>query len=189
MDLQKTRFNDANREDIKLYLAEGGKSSGIPLTPLQEKLLERWRYADERIRENKYSREQVAKFIMGKFEVCRDTAYRDIVNAEDAFVSSYPLNKKSLSQNRIEFLINKINQHYIKGEGLIAAMQEKTLQKYIEKYPDATIPHSPKTIIYKIEKIVQQNVIVNNETIAEEADEAFTASEEILKRLEGTDDE
>lgn len=186
MDLQKTRFNDANREEIQYYLAEGGKSSGVELSAKQLQILERWRYADERIRENKYTREQIAKFIMGKFDVCRDTAYRDIVNAEHVFASTAPLNKKYITQRRIEFLEKKINDCYIKGETMIAAMLEKVLQKYIEKYPDALLPHSPKTIIYKI---VQNNVTVNQDAIVQEAEEAFGKTDEILKRLEDKSDE
>lgn len=190
MDLQKTRFNDETREEIQYYISQGGRSSGIELSEKKLAILERWRYADERLRENKYTREQIAKFIIGKFEVCRDTAYRDIVNAEHVFASTAPLNKKYETQKRIEFLIAKINECYLRREYLIASILEKTLQKYIEKYPDAVIPHSPKTIIYKIvQNNVQNNVTVDYSKLAADAEDAFDATDEILKQLEGKDDE
>ena len=150
-------------------------------------LLERWRHADERIRENKYSREQIAKFIMSIFKVCRDTAYRDIVNAERVFVSSYPLNKQYETGLRIEFLKRKINEMFLLGDNMTAANLEKVLQKYIDAYPDAIVPHSPKTIIYKL---IQNNTTITNNVASaiQEAEQAFASSGDVLQILEAEDE-
>lgn len=180
MALPKLRYNDANREDILRFLQAGGDSSQVQLTDKQNELIERWRFADEKIRENRYKRNELANFITGKFGVSRDTAMRDIVNAEYVFSSSAPLNKRFLIGQRIEFLQKKINEAYIDGDRWSAGILEKQLCKYIEIYPDFLPPRSPKTIIYKF----QQTNIVNSLTVEQAADQA----ESVLKRLEENED-
>lgn len=181
MELQtKKRFNDSNREDILTYLEAGGAESGVELTDKQKQLLERYKYADEKIREDKHKRETVANFIMAKFSVSRDTAYKDIVNAEFIFSSSYPLNKRYIISNRIEYLQKKINDCYTDKLYYEAAQLEKVLQKYIADYPDFLPPRAPKQIILNI----QNNILATTMN----AEQAFDMAADIAKQLENNDD-
>lgn len=163
---------DTNRDVIELYLvSEEGK---VELNDQQKKLLQRWQYADELIRKNEMRRETIARMIMVKFLVSRMTAYQDIVQAENVFASSTPLNKKYRVQLRIEFLEMKINELYGEVEPdpddpkqedelekifrrqrnskyILEAIQlEKVLKDYYKLYPDVTPPRSPKTIVFKV---------------------------------------
>jgi hypothetical protein len=188
LDLRSNK--DSNREAIELYLVS--EEGSIDLTDQQKKLLLRWEYADELIRQKEIrDRETQARMIMRKFEVSRTTAFQDIVNAEAIFASSTPLNKKYRIGLRIEFLEKKIDELYgnmkafepeaqdekedplakvfrIKqNEEYItqAIMLEKVLQKYYDIYPTYIPPKSPRTIIYKI----QQNVLPSAPMSVDEA--------------------
>lgn len=182
MELQKKRYNDFNRDDILHYLEAGGDGNdeGIVLSEKQIDLYNRWQFAAEKIRERKYKREQIALFIQGAFKVSRDTAMRDIVNAEYVFAASAPLNKQFLIQNRIEFLQIKINECYISKDYFNAAQLEKVLQKYIDSYPETTPVRSPKIINY----IFQQN---NMNVTTMTADEAFQQADQVLKDMDSND--
>ncbi len=180
METKRLRYSDDNREEILAFLESGGSDTVIELTDKQKELLDRWKFADEKIREQKYKRYQIAEFIMAAKNVSRDTAMRDIVNAEYVFSSSFPLNKKYLIGQRIEFLQKKINDAYTDNDRLNAALLEKQLCKYIEMYPEFKAPQSPKTIIYKF----QQNNFINNQTVAD----ADAKAETVIKRLEANED-
>jgi hypothetical protein len=181
MELQKKqRFSDTNREDLLTYLEQGGPESGIELTPKQAELLDRYKYADQLIRSGKYKRDTVANMIIAKCEVSRDTAYKDIINAEYLFSSSYPLNKRYLIGLRIELLQKQIRRAFVIKDYMAAAQLEKVLQKYIADYPDFLPPRAPKQIVLNI-----QNNILNTDMTAEQA---FTMAADIAKRLEGNDD-
>lgn len=97
------RYDSPNVEVIERYLASAGE--GIILTELQQKILERLRFADERIRQNngRFKRNEIANQVMMRFNVSRDTAFKDIVNAEHVFSSSAPLNKKYEIQAELNF--------------------------------------------------------------------------------------
>lgn len=182
MELAKTRFSDTNRDDIVRYLEAGGNNNteGLILSDKQMELYHRWQFAAEKIREQKYKREQIAQFIIGAYGVSRDTAYRDIVNAEYVFAASYPLNKQFLIQNRIEFLQKKINDAFIDKDYASAAKLEKELREYIDMYPESKPIRAPKTINF----IIQNNLIVTQLT----ADQAFAEAEVVIKELEGKDE-
>lgn len=194
--MSRQRFLDGNREVIQRYVDAGGE--GVELNDIQMKLLDRWRYADELIRQSffgKYQlREDIANALITKFDVSRDTAYRDIVNAEHVFSSSAPLNKKYFTHRRIEFITyivseltkpieikddeGKVVKSYIDPENAaIAAKWEAVLQKYVEKYPDYVPMRSPKTIIYNI----QQNLLTTNITVDEAAQEADVIITQLTK--------
>lgn len=183
MELQKKRYNDFNRDDIVRYLEAGGAGNdeGLLLTEKQTELFKRWEFAAEKIRERKYKREQIAAFIQGAFQVSRDTAMRDIVNAEYVFAASAPLNKQFLIQNRIELLQIKINECYISKDYLNAGLLEKTLQKYIDIYPETKPVRSKHIINY----VIQQNTMnVTNITI----EQASWEADDMAKQLEGYND-
>jgi hypothetical protein len=184
-DLTKKRFDDTNRDAIMYYYQAGGASNeeGIILTDKQKELSDRWLFAAAKIREMKYSSDQVAKFIMGAFDVGRDTAYRDIVNAQYVFAASYPINKNFLIQCRIEFLIKKINDAYVDNDlnGSIKATKlEKELRGYIEMYKEVSPARSPKTINF----IIQNNLLITTQT----GEQAFQQADEVIKQLEENDD-
>jgi hypothetical protein len=180
MELQRRRFNDDLIQTFIDYFQQGGKSSGIELSAKDSEILERVRFADEKIRERRHSREQISKFIIGHFSVCRDTAYKDIIMAESVFSSSFPLNKQSLIAARIEFLQKKIDECYIDKEFIAAGILEKNLQKYIEMYKDYQAPRSPKTIVYNI----QNNIHQTNTTV----DQAVEEVEALILELEKKED-
>lgn len=182
MKLQRTRYNDANRDVILLYIESGGNDEEIILSDKQKELLDRWRFADEKINEQKYKRNQIADFIIGKYGGSRDTAFRDIVNAQYVFSSGYPLNKQHMIGARIEFLQKKINDCYLQKDAHAAAKLEKELRLYILHYPDTTPPHSPKNIILSFSK----NVFVTKSDMTFE--DAILQSDEIIKQLEDKDD-
>ena len=177
------RYSDDNRDAILAFVEAGGDGNdeGISLSPKQEELYKRWNTAAEKIRERKYKREQVANFLIAAYGISRDTAYKDIVNAEFIFAASAPLNKKFLTQQRIELLQIKIYECYVNNDYFNAALLEKILQKYIEMYPEQQPLRSPKNITFNI----QQNIF-NNVTMT--VDEAMKDSEDIIKLLEQKDD-
>lgn len=180
MQLARTRFNEDLIDNFITYFQEGGESSGIELSNVELKVLERVRFADEKIRERKYRREGIANFIRTKFGVCRDTAYKDIVMAETVFSSSFPLNKNAMIASRIELLEKEINNCYRDKNPIAAGILEKSLQKYIEIYKDVAAKRSPKTIVYNI----QNNIHQTNITIEQAEEEA----EQLALELEQKED-
>jgi hypothetical protein len=100
--------------------------------------------------------------------------------AESVFSSSYPLNKNSLIEARIEFLQKTIDNCIIDKEFQAAALFEKSLQKYIEDYKDIAPKRSPKTINY----ILNQNIHQTNITI----NEALRDAEGLAIELESKED-
>ncbi|MGN6293755.1 MAG: hypothetical protein ACTHMV_13510 [Chitinophagaceae bacterium] len=159
----------SNREVIETYLVN--EEGTVQLNDKQKQLLDRWSYADELIRKNEMRRETIALMLIRQFKVSRATAYQDIVNAENVFASSTPLNKKYRIQLRIEFIEMKINELYdfvvpppaeessearmlrkLKNEYYLnqAISLEKVLQKYYHDYPDLTPSRSPKNIILQV---------------------------------------
>jgi hypothetical protein len=208
MATERLRFNTENRDVIERFLESGGDDELVKLNDKQKELLDRWRYADEILRENKtFKREIIANKISAKFDVSRDTAFRDIMNAEHVFLSTTPLNKKYWIQRRIEYIqaiIDKLlhaafeenpDQKRVNENGKIewnitppvsdinyelAVKWEAVLQKYIAAYPDFLAPRSPKTIVFN----VQQNILNTNITL----DQAEKQAEEILLQLKEKDD-
>lgn len=167
----------ANRDAILQYLMTGGEGE---LSETQQKLYERYAYADEIIRKNvgKKKRTEIAEMIQGRWGISKPTAFADIVNAEYIFCSSTPLNKKYTIQNRIEFLEVQIRDASINKDYDAVAKLEKVLSGYIQMYPDYEGPKSPKTVIFNV-----TNNNLNVATVTHE--EAFNEAEEILKELEG----
>jgi len=150
----------SNRDVIEQHLIAGGE--GVELTDIQERLLERWTYADEVIRANvgRMKREQIANLIIKKFGVHRATAYQDIVNAEYVFSSSSPLNKKYRIQLRIEFLENQIRLAAAGNDHFSVAQLEKVLQKYYDSYPETNAKQSPRSFHFHVNsKQVADSVI------------------------------
>lgn len=183
--MAKQRFPDDNKDVIKRYLAAGGEGSGVVLDKVQVRLLERLRYADELLRRQVFlpcRREVIANAIQAKFDVSRDTAYRDIVNAQDVFLSLTPLNKRYEIQLRIELLKDKISEMFLIGDREGALFAEKILQSYLEKYPEPVELRSPKNILFLLQ---QNNLTVNNMT----GEEAFEKAAEVLQIMQSDDDE
>ena len=176
------RIGDESLDRLTRYLQAGGDGSGVLVTEKDLVILDRARYADEKIRENKYKREEIANFIKAKYSISRDTAFKCIVIAESLFSSAYPLNKKNIIGLRIELLIKKINDAYIDKDVFNAVGLEKQLREYIKMYPDYTPPRSPKNITYVIGGDLHQTQ--NNLTIQQATD----AADALIKHLEENDD-
>jgi hypothetical protein len=108
--IEKLGKTDSNRDVIELYLVS--EEGQVLLNDKQKELLQRWQYADELIRQHVMKRSDIAVMIEVKFKVSKVTALQDIVNAENLFASSTPLNKRYRIQLRIEFLEMKISELY-----------------------------------------------------------------------------
>jgi hypothetical protein len=200
---KRLRNKSENRDAILAFVECGGDQTLIELNEVQNRMLIRWRAADELIRKGGeyFLRENVVKKLMFEFSISRDTAYQDVVSAEHVFSSSAPLNKRYWIQRRVEYLqqiIDKLVQGNTESEVdengknivtwtgdadamEVAAKWESVLQKYIDKFPDFIPARSPKKIIYNI----QNNLLVNNTTTVMEANEKY---EQVLKHLEEHDD-
>lgn len=179
MGLPAKRFNEETIDALTLFLELGGEAE---LSDKHKEILERIRYADEILRQQRHKREEVATFIKNKFGISRDTAYRDIVIAEKVFSSSTPLNKKYEVQLRIELLKKQINNCYTDKDVFNAAQLEKVLQKYYDMYPDYKEPRSPKNITFVINGGIHQTN--NNLTLAQ----AEAKTDDLIKLLEEKDD-
>jgi hypothetical protein len=121
---------DSHRDIILNHLEQAGSTQ---LTEIQKELLERWTFADEIIRRNVgfKKREAIAGMIMHRFNVCRATAYTDIVSAEYVFSSSAPRNKKYLIGIRIDALEQAIMMATVEKDWPSVAMLEKVMLGYI----------------------------------------------------------
>ncbi|MEP7319712.1 MAG: hypothetical protein ABI921_13250, partial [Panacibacter sp.] len=144
------RFKSSNVDIIEAYVNAGGE--GIVLTDLQEKMLDRFRYADEKIRQGhgRFKRDEIAGMIKVTFGVSRDTAYKDIVNTERIFSSSFPLNKRYEIGNRIEFLKEQIRFAAAGNDWKAVGMMEKVLELYYRQYPDIIKVDTKKNIIMNV---------------------------------------
>ena len=154
---QTNRFRNEHVEAIQEHIISGGEA---PLNSVQQRLLERWRFADEMIREGKLKRTEIAKQIQQKFDVSRDTSFRDLVNAESVFSSSFPMNKKY----SIGILIEEYRMHITKAaddkDWKSVAALGKTMAEFWKIYPDAPPNDSPKTIIFNIvENVVKDDTV------------------------------
>ncbi len=103
-------IGETNREAIEHYLVS--PEGSVQINDVQRELLTRWEFADEHIRRHEIRRADLAKLIVMRFKVSRVTAYQDIVNAENVFASSSPLNKRYRIALRIELLEMKITELY-----------------------------------------------------------------------------
>jgi hypothetical protein len=142
---------DNNREIIKEYLVAGG--AGIELSDKQKELLTRWEIADEKIRENmgKLTRSEIADIIKNTCNVSLCTAKSDMVNAEYVFSSSNPLNKAHRISMRIEFLEKQSRLASIAKDYKAVGMIERSIEKYIQQYPELTPVETPKTLIFNFD--------------------------------------
>jgi hypothetical protein len=168
---------DSHRDIILNHLEQAGSTV---LTEIQKELLERWTFADEIIRRNVgfKKREAIAGMIMHRFDVCRATAYADIVNAEYVFSSSAPRNKKYLIGIRIDALEQNIMMATVERDWQSVAMLEKVMLGYIKEYPDYQPARSPKTIVFNV---TQNNLMIGTNMTAEDA---MHEAENALKELQ-----
>lgn len=144
------RFKSSHIDIIEAYLQCGG--DGIVLTGHQEGILDRLRFADEKIRQGhgRFKREEVVGFIKARFGVSRDTAMKDIINAERVFSSSYPLNKSYEIGIQIESVKESIRLAKGENDWKAVAMLHRDLAKYLEMYPDIIQADTKKNIILNV---------------------------------------
>jgi hypothetical protein len=145
-----TRYDANYVEAIEQYLINGGE--GVELTIAQQKILERYRFADEKIRQNngRFKRSEIVQQIMAKFGVSRETAFKDIVNTEHIFCSSYPLNKRYEIGVQIEFFKDELRKAAEDKDRDAVAKIGKVLVSLYEIYPDVTPSRAKKNIVMQI---------------------------------------
>ena len=160
---------------LEAYVASGGE--GIELSEFQKQLLDRLRYADEKIRQSqgRFKRDQIAGMIKTTYNVSRDTAYKYIVEAERIFSSSFPLNKQYEIGARIELLKEKSRAAAAEGNWPAFAMIERVLADYYKQYPDVRKVDVKKTLIMN----VVQQFFDSPEQTAMSLDEAIQQAEVI----------
>lgn len=182
MQVTKKRYNDMHRDNIIRYIEAGGdgNTEGVAITEYENKLLQRWIFADEKLRENKYKRQVVVNLICSLFKVGNDTAWRDVVNAEVVFCSTRPLNKKSINGRRIEYIESLIYKLVTDRDFETAVKWEKELREYLRMYPETERKQSPKNIIL----LFQQNIFETKLS----AEEALSYADELAQQLEKQDD-
>lgn len=162
MAIQK--FKEDTREVILRF--KRSEPGTVELTEKQNEMLIRWTAADELIRTQMFSREEVARQLMQRFEYSRDTAFSDMSNAEHVFFSSAPLHKGYEIGLRIELLKELIAKaagkwpisKNDKGEDVFntyidykaIAMLEKTLQGYYELYPTIREKGRPAKTVFNV---------------------------------------
>lgn len=135
---------------IEAYVACGGE--GIVLSDYQSALLDRLRFADEKIRQGhgRFKRNEIALMIKTAYDVNRDTAYCYMREAERIFSSSFPLNKQFEIGARIEFLKEKIRNAAADRDWKAVAMMERVLERYYVQYPDVRKVDVKKTLIMNV---------------------------------------
>ncbi len=173
MDLPAKRYKQDHIDAIVRHIESDGE---YELTEFQKELMFRAQFADEKCRDPKNSKEQIANFIKNRFEVSRDTAFRIIGYAEAIYSTSRPLHKLYEIQNRIEYLKKKIHECYVDKLFYEAAQLEKVLFNYYKIYPEVKERRSPKNITYNIQMNFQEPEISVNE--------ALDNADEIIKSIE-----
>lgn len=83
-----------NREAIINYLITDPGT--VQLSEKQQKLLERWEFADKQMRSRKYRKPELLNILMKRFDIQRATANRDISDAQYVFSSVNKPNKNYL---------------------------------------------------------------------------------------------
>ena len=144
----KSLTEDDNLEIIRGHIISGGEA--VTLTDFQMQIKNRCDFADEQIRQNVgiLGRDQINNIIINKFSVTRDTAYRYMKWAEDLYASSSPLNKKAKILVRIEWCEKQAKNAIDAGNFSAAAIYEKVLCDYIDKFPEVKEERSKRTQIF-----------------------------------------
>lgn len=165
-----------NLEAIENYLCcDEEDRAGLELTPKQQELFERWSFADDQLRRDRYKHEEVVQMLITKFGISNSSAWDDLRHAQIVFGSSNALNKRYTAYAQVRRLENMIRFCRNARDFKSAADFEKILQKAIAALPDTQAPKSARVINFNI----QNN---NNAFTASEQDitDAVKAAEEYL---------
>ncbi len=143
-------------DSIIAYLASDG---AIKLTHTESEILTRITFADELIREGRYLRGEVRNLIMQRFGVSRETAQRDIADAEFIYASSVPLNKQYRIGVRIDKVEQFIREAQEKDDYELVAKFETILAKYLEMYPDVKQSKRPQVLVFNMPESITEETI------------------------------
>jgi hypothetical protein len=144
----KSLTEDDNLEIIRAYIISGGEA--VTLSDFQLKIKDRCEFADEQIRQHVgvLNRNQINNIVRDKYSVTTETAYRYMKWAEELYASSSPLNKKAKILVRIEWCEKQAKNAIDAGNFSAAAIYEKVLCDYIDKFPDLKEERSKRTQIF-----------------------------------------
>lgn len=165
-----------NLEVIENYLcADEDDRLMMPLSKKQKELLERWSYADEQLRKDRWKHTEILDMLMKRFNISENSARDDLRSAQMVFGSANALNKLYTSYAQVRRLENNIRVCIAAQNFKAAADFEKVLQKALQALPDNQAPKSPRQIVF--------NIANNNNTFTQsqqELDDAVKAAEELV---------
>ena len=141
-----------NLEAIESHLCcDDDDRASQPLTEKQQQLLERWSYADDLLRKDRFKHTEIVDQLMIKFGIGESSSWDDIRHAQIVFASAKPLHKRSTSYAQIRRIESNIRVCVAAGNWKAVTEFEKVLQKAIQALPDMIAPKSARTIIYNIQ--------------------------------------
>lgn len=118
-----------SRERIMSFLG-GGE---VVLTDQEEKMLQRWEFADDLIRSRQYGRAQIVHMVAEKFSVSRALANKDIGDTHFVFGSTIKYNKNYLLILHIDECDKFIRDNSGDDEKLDVVMKMYDIRrKYVE---------------------------------------------------------
>lgn len=149
----------ASWSHVDAIIAHLTSDGSVTLQPVEQEILTRVTFADELIRECKWSTPHIRRLLMQRFNISRETAARDIADAENIFSSSTPLNK----QYRIAIRIERVEHNIRLAEeaddlGTVAKL-EAVLAKYLEMYPETKPSKRPQVILFDVPASVTEEVM------------------------------
>ncbi len=143
-------------DNIIAFLASDG---AITLTHGEREIYERIVFADEMLRQCAHSRGDIRNMIMQRFAVSRETASRDLVDAEFIFSSTAPMNKRYKIGVRIEATEQHIKAAKDALDWGAVAKLEAVLAKYLEIYPDVKKAKRPQLLMFVVPQDVKEQTI------------------------------
>ncbi len=123
-----------NLEVIRMYLITADDS--IQLTPKQQELKERYDFADNLMRQNIYSYQQIDNIIMKKYGVAIDTARRYVSAAQYLYGSQYSRDKHYILMQHYDVVQHTLNQLLAEGRYKEAEGYSKLVLECIKAMPD-----------------------------------------------------
>lgn len=149
-------------DNIISYIASDG---AIKLTHAENEIYQRIVFADEMLRQCTMPRMEIRNTIMQRFGVSRETANRDLVDAEFIFASTAPMNKRYKIGVRIEVTEQHIQKAKDAQDWAAVAKLEAVLAKYLEIYPDVKKAKRPQVLIFQMPAEVKEQTIDYNEAL------------------------
>lgn len=182
-----TQENNArkNLEVIENYLcADEEDRLQMPLSKKQSELMERWSFADELLRKDRWKHTEILNMLMKRFGLSENSARDDLRSAQLVFGSANALNKLYTSYAQVRRLENNIRVCVAAQNWKAASDFEKVLQKALQALPDNQAPKSARQIIFNIQN--NNNTFTQSE---EQLQDAIKDAEEYLQFEELPEDD